>query len=159
MTTPPFNHNWEKQLHEKLRQLPDIEAPQSLIPDVMAAIRARQEAIVAWYRRPATTWPASLQFALGLTAMAVFVLAVFGIQQLAQGTPAAEVTGPFAAFSAKVGSIWSIIQTLVDALVVVLRNALSPLLLGVVAAACFSYLALLGIGGALWRTVMHRQPY
>lgn len=158
MTTPPFNNDWEKELHQKLRSLPDLQAPDSLVPNVMTAIRKRHEAVVAWYQRPATTWPLSLQITLGFAAVAMFLLAVFGSQQLTIETPSIVEPGQLDAFSVFLGKAWSAIHAVGVAVASVFRTAISPLLIIVAAAACFSYLALLGIGGAIWRTVMHRQP-
>jgi hypothetical protein len=159
MTTPPdsLEHSWERRLHEELRQLPEMEAPASLVPNVMAAIRARQEAAaVAWYRRPATTWPPALRIALGVSALAVFALLVLGGHLLWPQITASADAGALAAAGQKLGAIWSIASTLANAFMLVLRQCLSsPWFIGALVFTCFSYLTLLGAGSALWRAALH----
>jgi hypothetical protein len=161
MNTPPrFDQPWERRLHEELHKLPEMEAPASLVPGVMAAIRARQAAAAApaWYRRPATTWPPALRIALAVSALALFGLLVLGAQLLWPQVVASADTGALAAAGQKVITAWSIASTLADAFLLVVREALSsPWVVAILAAVCFSYLALLGAGTALWRTVLNPQ--
>lgn len=158
MTTPLFDHRWEKRLHEELRKLPEHEAPASLVPNVMAAIRARENAAaVAWWRRPATSWPPPMRIAMGATALALFALLVYGGHLLAPSIAASADTGALSGTVDKIGSLWTALVALVNAIGLVLRDTLSPVLLAVIAGACFSYVALLGIGGALWRAMLHQN--
>ncbi|HEX9785022.1 MAG TPA: hypothetical protein VGA56_20130 [Opitutaceae bacterium] len=157
MTTPPFNHRWEKRLHDELRKLPELEAPPSLVPDVMAAIRARQEAqAAAWWKRPATTWPPAMRAALSVSALVLFAALVFGGQLLAPQIANSTEASWLSLAGTKIAGLWSAAVALVNALGLVLREVLSPLLLVVIAGACFSYVALLGIGGALWRVAANQ---
>jgi hypothetical protein len=155
MTTPLFDHRWEKRLHEELRKLPEMDAPASLVPNVMAVIRARQEMMArAWWQRPATTWPLALQAALGAVALALFAMLVLAGHAVAPAVASPEEAGLVAQAGAKLGSLWNTSIALVNALGLVVQETLSPVLLAVIAGACFSYVALLGIGGALWRSVL-----
>ena len=152
MTMPPFNHRWEKRLHEELKQLPEIEAPASLVPNVMAAIRARQAALAAvWYRRPATTWPMAMRVALAVSSLTLFGLLVFAGQML----PSVSESPQFATLGQQFGVFSSIFNALFNAISLVMRETVTPWLLVIIGAACASYVALFGIGSALWRTVLH----
>lgn len=157
MTTPPFHHDWEKKLHQQLRNLPDMEAPASLIPNVMAAIRKREAAVRAWYRRPATTWPPALQIALGVAALLVFLLGVHGVHQLTAEASIAANNGPLEAFSAQLLKVWSLIKAVGVTASAIFRVAIGPVLIIVAAAACAAYLALLGLGSVVWRSFLRRQ--
>jgi hypothetical protein len=123
----------------------------------MAAIRARQEAAaVAWYRRPATTWPPALRIALGVGALTVFALFVLGGHLLWPQITASADTGALAAAGQKLAAIWSLVSTLAGALMLVLRQCFaSPWFIGALLFTCFSYLTLLGAGSALWRAALH----
>lgn len=157
MTTPLFNHGWEKRLHEELKKLPGLDAPDSLVPNVLGAIRARQEmAARAWWLRPATTWHPAARIALSVAALALFGLLILGGHLIAPSIAASSEMGFLAQMGAKIGVVLSALVTLLNALGVIVRDTLSPVLLAMIAGACFSYVALLGIGGALWRTVLNQ---
>ncbi len=156
MTTPPFNHRWEKRLRDELRKLPELEAPESLVADVMAIIRDREKIRAAvWWKRPATTWPLVARAALPVAALMAFAALIFAGQLLAPQIAASAEAGGLAQAGAKIGGLWVAFVALVDAFLVIARGVLSPVLLAVVAGACFSYIALLGIGGALWRVIVN----
>lgn len=159
MTTPPFNHRWEKRLHEELRKLPDLEAPDTLVPNVMAAIRAQEDArSTAWWRRPATSWPSAMRIGMGGTALALFMLLVFAGHLLAPSIADSTESNFIAHTVAKFGELWTGLVIVIRALAGLFRQTVSPLLLAVIAGISLSYIALLGIGGALWRAVLHQSP-
>lgn len=155
----------DARLHAALRSLPDHRAPDTLIPGVLAAIRAREQAAAAlartpWYRRPVTRWPAGLRIALGLVAISLVVALAYAPELFA-------LTGPGSALDAMLVRAWDTmaalagaLRTLAGACSSALRaSAASPYLLGGAAVVLFSYFALLGIGGAVWRTASQaRRP-
>lgn len=155
---PPFEDPSDARLHAALRGLPDHRAPDTLIPGVLAAIRAREQAALAlartpWYRRPVTRWPAGLRIALGLLAAGLVAALAFAPELFA-------LTGPGSALEATFQRAWDTgaalagaVRTLAGACSSALRaSATSPYVLGGAAVVLFSYFALLGIGGAVWRT-------
>lgn len=71
----PFEPNEDATLHEVLRQLPPLKAPDSLAPRVMQAIAMRQ-ARLAWWRQPAQDWPLPARAALIVVSLSL-VIAVF----------------------------------------------------------------------------------
>lgn len=152
MTTPPFQNPWEKRLHDELRKLPELEAPAGLIPSVMAAIS--KQASLAWYRRPATTWPPALLIALVVSSVCLIGLLVLATQDLLVGSPE---TSFFEVLLAKGETIFRTVETLLGASVTVMRQYAGPVMFGVIAAAGFAYLSLLGLGGALWRIAAHHR--
>lgn len=154
MTMPPTNPDWERRLHEELRKLPELEAPATLVPNVLAAIRAREsgDGARAWYRQPATSWPVALRFALAIAALVLFAVIAFGASSI---DPSAAPTSTLGMFAQKLLGLLSGARALVEALVLVVREALSPLVAAIIGAMIFSYLALLGIGSALWRAALH----
>lgn len=155
---PPFDDRSDARLHAALRRLPDHQAPDTLIPGVLAAIRAREQAAAAlartpWYRRPVTRWPAGLRLALALLALGLVAGLAFAPQFL-------SLTGEGSALQAALSRTWDLVATLAGALrtlmsacALALRGSITPpYLLGGAAVVLFSYFTLLGIGGAVWRT-------
>lgn len=155
MTTPPFQNPWEKRLHDELRKLPELEAPDSLIPSVMSIIS--KQTSLAWYRRPATTWPPALRIALVVSSMCLFGLLFLAAQQFFAGSP--ETTF-FTTLVAKGGTLFRTMETLLGACVTVIQQFAGPVMFAVIAVAGFAYLGLLGLGGALWRVASqhHSSP-
>lgn len=155
---PPFDDPSDARLHAALRRMPDHRAPDTLIPGVLAVIRAREQAAAAlartpWYRRPVTRWPTGMRIALAVLALALVAGLAFAPQFFA-------LTGEGSALQAAFTRTWDIfatmtgaLRTLLSACATALRgSASSPYLLGGAAVVLFSYFALLGIGGAVWRT-------
>jgi len=155
---PPFDDPSDARLHAALRRLPDLRAPDTLIPGVLATLRAREHAAATlarlpWYRRPVTQWPAGRRVALGLVAVAL-------LAGLACVPHLFALTGEGSALQATLARLWdtgsalvAALRTLVGACATALRgSATSPYVLGGAALVLLSYFALLGIGGAVWRT-------
>lgn len=152
MTTPPFQNPWEKRLHEELRNLPELEAPAGLIPSVMAAVS--KQASLAWYRRPAMTWPAPLRIALVVLSVCLFGLLFLGVQFLMAGSPEAHF---FNAVLATGETIIRTMEAILGACLTVMRRYASPGMFAAIAAAALAYFTLLGLGGALWRVAAHQR--
>lgn len=65
----------ESWLDEQCRVLPDLPAPPTLIPRVMAALREREARSAVWWRRPWWDWPRAAQAAsLVLLSLAIGLL-------------------------------------------------------------------------------------
>ena len=62
----------ERQIDRALRALPTPAAPESLVPNVMAALAAREER--AWYLRPWFEWP--LGWRVASAALTIMLLAL-----------------------------------------------------------------------------------
>jgi hypothetical protein len=156
---PHFEDPSDERLHRTLNRLPDMQAPDTLIPGVLAAIRAREAAaaapIVAWYRRPATTWPPALRIALGVSTLTVLGILAFGAHQLWPVGDPSGTPGFLSQVWDLLDAIASTVRTLIGACFIALRRyASSPVLMACVGMVAVSYFALLGIGGAVWRTAM-----
>jgi len=97
-----------------------------------------------------------MRAALSISALVLFAALVFGGQLLAPQIANSTEASWLSLAGTKIAGLWSAAVALVNALGLVLREVLSPLLLVVIAGACFSYVALLGIGGALWRVAANQ---
>ena len=95
--------NWEKQLHRELQKLPDLEAPPTLIPNVLNRLKLQQQS--AWYQLSWMEWPLALRLASGALASVIVGLLAWGAgafgelglsQQLVAGySELKTVTGSF----------------------------------------------------------------
>jgi len=61
--------DWEKDLHRELEALPELEAPSTLIPGVLA--RLKEPAPAAWYHSSWWQWPLALRGTSIVLALAV----------------------------------------------------------------------------------------
>jgi hypothetical protein len=153
--TPPEESRWAAELDRRLKDLPDRRAPATLAPRVMAAVRAR--AASPWYRRTWWQWPAlaqglSLLVFSALLGGLTWVCLHAGRDELASSV-GSYLTEGFAVFA----PLWSLLATLVEAFVLVLKQV--PLLAWAGVAAFFSvmYLSCIGLGTALYRIALPRR--
>ena len=155
---PPFEDPSDARLHAALRRMPDLRAPDSLVPGVLAAIHARELALAAraqrpWYRRPVTTWPPALRIALGVVALGLMTLVAFAPHFLDLASQDSALRIGLVQSWQRLGAILEALGALGSAMMIALRDSAgSPYVIGGAAVILFSYFALLGIGGAVWRT-------
>lgn len=142
-------HALEQLIHRELRRLPLRRAPATLLPRVVAAIRA--EALKPWWQRPLETWPrwiqvAALTLALGLAA-ALAGLIGHGIDQF----DAAAYQGALAQALDRCEVLWSVASALGSAFVLILSQT-PPFVLAAGGLVCLSaYVSCLGLGTILYR--------
>ena len=72
----PDNNDLEKFIHAQLQKLPDREAPESLLSNVLDAIAAREK--VPWWRQSFTHWPKHVQSVLFVVLATVFLGFIYG---------------------------------------------------------------------------------
>lgn len=87
--------DWEEALDEQLRQLPDVQAPETLIPRVMAVVLAKAQS--PWWRQTWWHWPPAAQVLVLLSFVGAMIgLSYYGPQAwdaLAAGQPGHTVAG------------------------------------------------------------------
>ncbi len=155
---PPFEDPSDARLHATLRRLPEMRAPESLVTNVLAAIRAREEAAAVlartpWYRRPATNWPPAMRIALAVVALALVAALAFAPHLFSLTSEGSALQATFTAAWDKFAALFGALRALISACATALRgSASSPIVIGSAAVMLISYFALLGIGGAVWRT-------
>ena len=148
--TQKHNHPDDPQLHQMLQDLPSLKAPDSLIANVMATISQRQ---AVWYRRPATTWPLSLQLTLAFGSIAMLAALTWLATGWLPEISGSEWRDLLVAPVAKIVALFGTLETLLRATSLVGRMALGPAVFMVIAACSAFYLVLFGMGTALWRSI------
>jgi hypothetical protein len=149
--TDSNEHFDDPQLHREMRDLPLIKAPDSLIPGVISLIHERRR---AWYRRPATTWPRLLQFALVALGLMAFAGITWGTIETIPILKAIDLQELFATPIAKITSLTGTLDTLLRVGTLVGRTAVGPALLALATFGSLFYLILFGAGTALWRSAV-----
>jgi hypothetical protein len=136
--------NLEELIHRELSKLPERQAPDTLIPRVLAHIQA--QAAKSWWRRPWTQWPWGLQ----LTSVPILLGSAFGfvlmVNLLWTMLPSVSGSGPVAERLISLALVWEVLATLGNALVIVTRS-IEPLwlLLGI-SIPLVMYLTCVGLG-------------
>lgn len=141
--------NDDPELHRMLQDLPSLKAPESLISNVMATISQRQ---MAWYRRPATTWPLSLQLVFAFASIAILTALTWMATDWLPASGGMELRELLIAPIARIVALFGTLETLLRATSLVGRMALGPAVFIVVAICSAFYLVLFGMGTALWRS-------
>lgn len=139
---------WTDQV---LRQLPARRAPATLAPRILQAI-ARQRAL-PWYRRPWMEWPRLHQV---ITAVATLLILGVGGWWVLPHADAVSLTAATEAASQletvrEVSATASILKSLGQALVLVVRSLHTWVLAILLGLAALIWTTTLGLGTACWR--------
>ena len=141
--------NLERLIHRQLRALPDLSAPNELIPNVLAAIQAR--ALKPWYASPWMTWPITLRLASALLFFGALTAAVVFGRDILHSIW--QILGnPFSALE----PIGQSIVALGNALALVLRSMQLQLIIAI-SFFGFLYLTCIGMGTVFFRIVLRRN--
>ena len=149
---PPPDPRLEAYLHRKLRALPDLQAPPTLAPRVLAAIHARAQ---AWWRRAWWDWPLAAKAGFVLVAVAVAALVGGGglvlnqnvslySQQLSAKLPQMPAVGQHVAVW--LSQLWTFAGTVQR-----------PVWIALLASVALTYLFCVGVGSALFRFACDRH--
>jgi hypothetical protein len=152
-----FNYNDELELvidHE-LKQLPELDAPGTLIPRVLKAIA--RHACLPWYRRAWQTWPRFQQFVFLFFLSTMFGALCVGflrlIQAVTTSAPAQEARNWFS----NVETFWNGLTALFHAFAAVGQH-LGPVSIALCLFVGFAaYVSCLGLGTALVRVAVARK--
>jgi len=150
MTTNP---DLEKLIHQELQKLPELTAPATLIPGVLAAIQ--QRAAGPWWRRAWWHWPAPAKALFALLALATAALVTGGVWWLGSGaTPlASEITERLNG----IGNLWDALAPLSEAGGLLWQKAGYPLAIGALVLSMSFYLFCLGLGTMFVRVAVKRS--
>lgn len=144
----------ETAMHEKLRRLPELSAPATLLPRVMAAVRAR--AALPWWRRSWWEWPIAARTVFtGLVTASVALLIYFGSPLLTGLTTTASASVP-SHWLATITDFVKGLESVANAGAVVWRAAAQPVILGLLVISSAMYLLCVGAGTMFVRLALRR---
>jgi len=147
--------DWEDALDKELRQLPDAQAPDTLIPRVMAIVRAKAK--LPWWRQTWWHWPPAAQVLVLLSFLGLVIgLSYYGPQAweaLAASSLGHTVAGWLQVFTPLVDGL----TALVNAFALILRQT-GKLALILAAAVCLAlYVSCLGLGTMMYRVAFSKR--
>ncbi|MBI1177148.1 hypothetical protein GC207_06875 [bacterium] len=149
----------EQVLHRELRELPDLRAPATLAPRVLAALAARHRA--PWWKKSWVDWPPGLRVAfLSLSLLVTGGLVYLGLQVphvVGATALAGEVSATFTGWYASVEPYVSFVTRLTGALELVLKAAPASLWWGLAAVVGLAYATCIGLGTLGYRVAFNRM--
>ncbi|HWB99211.1 MAG TPA: hypothetical protein VG672_21025, partial [Bryobacteraceae bacterium] len=95
----------ETEIDRLLRELPELNAPASLAPRVLAAL-ARKTAL-PWYRQPWTAWPFYLRLAVFVLLLTSFLALCVASYQLTRAAGFSNAVQELSQTFSWVGSVWN----------------------------------------------------
>ena len=154
-----MNENKDSQLEaavdRELKALPNLRAPKTLLPRVMAVID--QRAGVPWYRRAWQTWSLPLQAVSMLVLLAAFAGMCFGSWQLVHGSAVASAISEASGCFRILSTTLSTLGVLVNALALAVRSLGSVVLFGILVALLLGYAVCVGFGTLYVRLAFARR--
>jgi len=144
--------DWESRLDCALKNLPDRQAPATLVPRVLQAIQAR--ARLPWWRRTWWNWPPAAQIFSLLICSAILGGVVLLCEQSSL-SPVIEATSAWVSdLFAPLAPLWHCLGSLSGALVLV-AHKLGTLVFLIGALLCLGmYLSCVGLGTLCYRLVI-----
>ena len=145
----------ETEIDRELKALPDVAAPATLSRRVMAAIESA--GAVSWYRRSWEFWPTPVRVLSLGTALLLFGALCFEVWKFQQYAAVSQVGQEVGGWLAWTSALWNAVNTVLAALVLVVKNFGNWILL-----ACFGALALtwgmcVGLGTVYFRIALARR--
>jgi hypothetical protein len=149
------NSQLEAAVDRELKALPNLRAPQTLLPRIMAVIE--QRAGLPWYRRAWQTWPLPLQAVSMLVLLVAFAGLCLGSWQLVHAPAVASAASEASGWFRMLSTTLSTLGVLANALALAVRS-LGPLVLfGIMMALLLGYAACVGFGTLYVRLAFARR--
>jgi hypothetical protein len=149
------NLQLEAAIDRELKALPNLHAPQTLLPRVMAMIE--QHVVLPWHRRAWQTWPLPLQVVSMLVLLLAFGGLCFESWQLVHAPAVASAASEASGWFRKLSTSLNTLAVLANALALAVRS-LGPLVLtGIVMALGLGYAACVGFGTMYLRLAFARR--
>ena len=154
-----MNAEYEKQLEtaidRELKALPELAAPRTLGPRVMRALEARANR--PWYRQSWQMWPQALQTASLAVLLALFAGLCFGGFEFSHARSVAAEAHKLNGWFAGVNVLWSSLNAVLGALVLVVKHLGTGFMIGCLVAVGFGYALCMGIGTVYVRLAFARR--
>ena len=149
------NSRLEAAIDRELKALPNLRAPQTLLPRVMAVLE--QRTALPWFRRAWQTWPMPLQAFSTLVLLAAFGGLCFGSWQLVHLPAVASATSEAGGWLKLLNGALNTLGVLANALALAVKS-LGPLVIGgIVMAVLAGYAACVGFGTLYVRLAFARR--
>jgi hypothetical protein len=152
---PKYERELEASIDHELKSLPQLSAPVTLLPQVMARIGLR--AAIPWHRRSWQTWPLVLRAgSLGLM-LALFGTLCFAGWQVSNSDMFAAATRKAIGWLSGPSLVLNLLNVLGGSVLLVIKQLGAVFIAACVAAALLSYAVSLTLGTACWRLAVNRR--
>ena len=141
---PDNQHELECQVDRVLKRLPEVSAPRTLLPRVLASVRAR--AAMPWYRQSWQAWPMPLQVATIFVLVASFGGFFFAAWELSRAAGYAAVRQEIGEMLSGVAVVGNVLGVLINAIRLVIERLGTAFIIGCLAAAALAYSIFIGLG-------------
>ena len=139
-----YEKKLEGEIDRELKALPEIAAPATLVSRVMAAIELRKA--LPWFRRAWDTWPGSLQ-GLFVVLMAALVGGIcFGVWEATHTATFALAVHKVGGWFSGLSAIYTALNALAGAIVAMIKQVNSTILIACLCAAGLGYALFLALG-------------
>jgi hypothetical protein len=145
----------EAAIDRRLKALPELHAPRTLVPRVMAVIE--QRAGVPWYRRAWQTWPMALQAGSLAVLLALFGGLCMGVWQLTHSAGPEAAVHEINGWLAALNMIERTLDVLGSALVLAVQRLGAGFIAACVLLALVCYAVSLGLGTVYVRLAMAKR--
>ena len=132
------------EITRELTSLPELQAPETLVPRVLAALQRRS--LQPWYRRSWQTWPAGLQWACLLVLLGVFGGCCFAGWKLSHTEPATLAWQRITSWISAAGAIVNALDVLIGSVLLMFKKLGIGFVIAFLAALGFAYALCLGLG-------------
>ncbi len=152
---PDNQQELECQVDRALKRLPEVTAPRTLMPRVLAAVRAR--AALPWYRQSWQAWPMPLQVATIFVLVVSFGGFFFATWELSRAAGFAAVRQEIGGMFSGVAAIGNVLGVLISALRLVVEKLGTAFIFGCLAAAALAYSIFIGLGTVYLRLAFSQR--
>ena len=152
---PDYEQRLEAEIARELRGLPDLKAPESLIPRVLRAIE--QSAVLPWYRQAWPMWPTGWRVASLGSLLAVFVGLCAAGWWFSHASPLAFPTRDVLGWWSDFAVAWDTLRVLAESGVLIAKNLGTGFIIACLIVAGFSYSACIGLGTLFYRYAFARR--
>lgn len=141
-------------LHEQLRRLPQLKAPSTLMPRVMAAIHAKRQ--LPWYKRTWWTWPLSAKILSGVLVLGLGIGAALLLGPEMGQAFLGGCVSKLQSVGNALAAVVSPVESVIEALGFVLGKVNKAVWIGAAMLGGFLYLSCVGLGTMLYRMSYNR---
>ena len=145
----------ETEIDRELKALPHLQAPATLVGRVMRSIE--QRATLPWYRQSWQLWPVGVQAAAFLLMAAMFGSLCFGSWKLAQLESMSVAMRQVGGWFAEIGAVWNAVQAVLTALLLVVKQLGTGVLIWCLTALAITYATCIGLGTVYLRLGLARR--
>jgi hypothetical protein len=152
---PEYERRLEAEIDRELKGLPELRAPATLAPRVLAAIERR--ASVPWYRQSWPMWPVAVRAAVMLVLVALFGGICFGAWKLSPAEVFAFTTQKLAGRFSDFSATWHVLSAAIGGLSLAAKKLNAGLLATWLVAMAFGYAICMALGTVYVRFALGRR--